>query len=88
MREPEERERLAGVLRELSAAVRDYGRLATHHDRIGRELAESDLRERLDAARTSRTGSAWCWPPTRRSGRWAGRCAASWSAILTGSAAS
>jgi hypothetical protein len=39
------------VLRQLSAAVRDYGRLVTHYDPIGRELAESDLREHLDAAR-------------------------------------
>ena len=51
LHEPEERERLAGVLRELSAAVRDYGRLVTHYDGIGRELAESDLREHLDTAR-------------------------------------
>lgn len=51
MRGPEERERLAGVLRQLSAAVRDYGRLATHYDPIGRELAESDLRDHLDSAR-------------------------------------
>jgi hypothetical protein len=51
MREPEERTRLAGVLRQLSAAVKDYGRLVTHYDPIGRELAESDLREHLDAAR-------------------------------------
>jgi uncharacterized membrane protein YgaE (UPF0421/DUF939 family) len=51
MREPEERDRLAGVLRQLSAAVRDYGRLVTHYDQIGRELAESDLRVHLDAAR-------------------------------------
>jgi Aromatic acid exporter family member 1 len=51
MREPEERDRLAGVLRQLAAAVKDYGRLVTHYDPIGRELAESDLREHLDAAR-------------------------------------
>ena len=51
LREPEERERLAGVLRQLSAAVKDYGRLVTHYDPIGRDLAESDLREHLDNAR-------------------------------------
>jgi len=49
--EPEEREWLAGVLRSLAAAVKDYGRLVTHYDPIGRELAESDLHEHLDAAR-------------------------------------
>jgi hypothetical protein len=49
--EPEERERLAGVLRSLGAAVKDYGRLVTHYDPIGRELAESDLHEHLDGAR-------------------------------------
>lgn len=52
MREPDERDRLAGVLGELSAAVRDYGRLATRHDAPGREAAEADLDRHLDAART------------------------------------
>jgi hypothetical protein len=50
MRDPDERDRLADVLRELSAAVRAYGRLATEHEAPGRELAESELRRHLDAA--------------------------------------
>jgi hypothetical protein len=52
MREPDERDRLAGVLTELAAAVRDYGRLVTQHDVVGREHAEADLGRHLDAART------------------------------------
>jgi uncharacterized membrane protein YgaE (UPF0421/DUF939 family) len=51
MREPDERSRLAGVLRELSAAVLAYGRLATVHDTASREITEADLRGHLDAAR-------------------------------------
>ncbi|HEY1640558.1 MAG TPA: aromatic acid exporter family protein [Streptosporangiaceae bacterium] len=51
MREPEDRARLAGVLRVLAAAVRDYGRLATQHDAAGRELAMADLDRHLEAAR-------------------------------------
>jgi hypothetical protein len=50
MRDPDERDRLADVLRELSAAVRAYGRMATEHEAAGRELAESELRRHLDAA--------------------------------------
>jgi hypothetical protein len=52
MREPDERGLLAGVLTELAAAVRDYGRLATQHDAVGRERAEADLERHLDAVRT------------------------------------
>jgi hypothetical protein len=52
MREPDERGRLAAVLTELASAVRDYGRLATEHDAAGREHAEVDLGQHLDAART------------------------------------
>jgi hypothetical protein len=54
MRAPDERNSLASVLAELSAAVRDYGSLATQHDAQGRERAESELRRHLDAARDQR----------------------------------
>jgi uncharacterized membrane protein YgaE (UPF0421/DUF939 family) len=50
MREESERSRLAGVLRDLAAAVLAYGRLATAHDDEGRAAAEADLRAHLDAA--------------------------------------
>jgi hypothetical protein len=46
----EVRRRLAGVLGELSAAVRTYGSLATEHDASRHELLESELERRLDAA--------------------------------------
>ena len=51
MRGEDERSRLAGVLRELAAAVVAYGRLATAHDDAARMAAEADLRRHLDAAR-------------------------------------
>jgi hypothetical protein len=51
MREEDERSRLAGVLRELAAAVQAYGRLATAHDDGARAAAEADLRGHLNAAR-------------------------------------
>jgi len=54
IRAPDERSRLAGVLRELAAAVRDYGQRATRHDLAGRELAEAELRRHLDGARDQR----------------------------------
>jgi hypothetical protein len=47
----DERTRFAAVLRQLSAAVGDYGRLATGHDVADRELAEHELRRHLDAAK-------------------------------------
>lgn len=45
------RERLASVLRELSAAVRTYGSLATEHDASAHERLEAELDRHLDAAR-------------------------------------
>jgi hypothetical protein len=50
MRDEEDRSRLAGVLRELAAAVRAYGGFATAHDEVGRAGAEAELRRHLDAA--------------------------------------
>jgi uncharacterized membrane protein YgaE (UPF0421/DUF939 family) len=49
--DPDVRERLAGVLRELSAAVRTYGSLATEHDASAHERLEAELDRHLDAAR-------------------------------------
>lgn len=45
------RERLASVLRELSAAVRTYGSLATEHAASAHERLEAELDRHLDAAR-------------------------------------
>lgn len=51
MEDPEARRLLAGVLREISSAVRVYGRLAIRHDGPDRERLESDLERHLAAAR-------------------------------------
>lgn len=45
------RDRLAGVLWELSAAVRSYGSLATEHDLARHQVLQSELEEDLAAAR-------------------------------------
>jgi uncharacterized membrane protein YgaE (UPF0421/DUF939 family) len=45
------RERLSSVLRELSAAVMTYGRLATEHAASNHEVLETELDQRLGAAR-------------------------------------
>jgi hypothetical protein len=66
------RHRLAGVLRELSAAVRTYGSLATEFDAPSHELLESELERHLAAANATTEGvvrdpSAFgmtvVWPP-------------------------
>ena len=49
--DPDVRRRMADVLRELSAAVRTYGRLATEFDAPRRDLLESELERHLAAAR-------------------------------------
>jgi uncharacterized membrane protein YgaE (UPF0421/DUF939 family) len=49
--DPEVRRRLAGVLRELSAAVRTYGNLATEFDAPRHGVLESELERHLAAAR-------------------------------------
>ena len=49
--DPAVREALAGVLAELAAALRGYGRLATEHDPAGHERLESELEEHLIQAR-------------------------------------
>ncbi len=51
LQDPEVRDRLAGVLWELSAAVRSYGNLATEHDLARHQVLESELEEDLAAAR-------------------------------------
>ena len=51
LQDPEVRDRLAGVLWELSAAVRSYGSLATEHDLARHQVLESELEEDLAAAR-------------------------------------
>src|SRR5579875_2956768 len=51
MEDPEARRLLAGVLREISSAVRAYGRLVVTHDGPGREGLESELERHLAAAR-------------------------------------
>jgi hypothetical protein len=51
MEDPEVRRLLADVLREISSAVRAYGRLAVTHDGPGREGLESELERHLAAAR-------------------------------------
>jgi uncharacterized membrane protein YgaE (UPF0421/DUF939 family) len=51
LNDPEVRGRLASVLRELSAAVTAYGRLATEHAASSHELLENELDQRLAAAR-------------------------------------
>lgn len=48
--DPAVRDRLSEALRELSAAVRTYGALATEHDPTGHGLLESELERRLAAA--------------------------------------
>ena len=48
--DPDVRHRMAGVLRELSAAVRTYGSLATEFDAPRHELLESELERHLAAA--------------------------------------
>jgi uncharacterized membrane protein YccC len=48
--DPDVRQRLAAVLRELSDAVRTYGRLATEHDAPGHDLLEAELERHLAAA--------------------------------------
>ena len=48
--DPEARRRLADALRELSAAVRTYGSLATQHDGSAHDLLEAELERRLAAA--------------------------------------
>jgi uncharacterized membrane protein YgaE (UPF0421/DUF939 family) len=48
--DPDVRRHLAGVLRELSAAVTTYGRLATEHDASGHERLDSELERHLAAA--------------------------------------
>ena len=48
--DPDVRHRLAGVLRELSAAVRTYGSLATEFDAPRHDLLESELGRHLAAA--------------------------------------
>ena len=47
---PDVRRRMADVLRELSAAVRTYGSLATEFDASGHDLLESELEHHLAAA--------------------------------------
>jgi hypothetical protein len=51
LQDPEVRDRLAGVLWELAAAVRSYGSLATEHDLARHQVLESELEEDLAAAR-------------------------------------
>jgi hypothetical protein len=51
LNDPDVRGRLASVLRELSAAVTAYGRLATEHAASSHELLENELDQRLAAAR-------------------------------------
>ncbi len=51
MADPEARRLLAGVLREISSAVRAYGRLAVTRDGPDREGLESELERQLAAAR-------------------------------------
>ena len=51
MEDPEARRLLAGVLREISSAVRTYGRLAVTQDGPDREGLESELERQLAAAR-------------------------------------
>ncbi len=49
--DPAARDALAGVLAELSGALRSYGRLATEHDRAEHDRLEAGLEEHLRAAR-------------------------------------
>ena len=51
LQDPAVRDRLAGVLWQLSAAVRNYGSLATEHDLARHQVLESELEEDLAAAR-------------------------------------
>ncbi len=51
LQDPEVRDRLAGVLWQLSAAVRRYGSLATEHDLARHQVLASELEEDLAAAR-------------------------------------
>ena len=76
MNDPEARRRLAAVLRELSAAVTAYRRLATKRDPSDHELLESEERH-LAARRISRTGSPTYSDPTRGPSRSARRCGVS-----------
>lgn len=48
--DPDVRRRLAGVLRELSAAVKTYGNLATEFDAPRHDLLESELERHLATA--------------------------------------
>ena len=86
MRDPEPRGRLAGVLRQLAAAVRVYGRLAaTQEPDRQREPWRPSWNSTWPRPRSSRTSSARCCAPIPRPSRSAGRCGESWSAISTGS---
>lgn len=67
LNDPDVRRGLADTLRELSAAVRIYSSLATELDAHGPWPRRA----------TSKTGSASCWRPLRRSARSDGRCGAS-----------
>jgi uncharacterized membrane protein YgaE (UPF0421/DUF939 family) len=49
--DPDVRSRMAGVLRELAAAVRTYGRLAAEFDEPGHDMLESELERHLATAR-------------------------------------
>jgi hypothetical protein len=75
--DPDVRRRMADVLRELSAAVRTYGSLATEFDASSHDLLESELERHLAARTMIRIGSASYWAPTRRPGRSGGRYGAS-----------
>jgi uncharacterized membrane protein YgaE (UPF0421/DUF939 family) len=50
MRDPETRDRLAGALRQLAAAVRTYGRLATAREPASQRQLEDELEQYLAAA--------------------------------------
>jgi Aromatic acid exporter family member 1 len=71
MEDPEARRLLAGVLREISSAIRAYGRLAVTHDGPDREGLESELERQLAAARDRQVelgGLVWTGPGDRSAG--------------------
>jgi C4-dicarboxylate transporter len=61
----------------LAIAVRLYGALAATSGPSVHDQLTAGLESYLAVAGISRTGSASCWVPTTRPGRWAGRCGAS-----------
>ena len=77
LNDPDVRRGLADTLRELSAAVRTYGSLATELDAHGHEVLKADLERHLAAARDEQDRLSELLAPLRRSARSDGRCGAS-----------